>query len=868
MNFNNYTIKSQEAIQQAQQLAQEMGHQQIENEHIFKAIATVDENVTPFLLKKLNINVPLFTQILDKEIESFPKVSGGDIMLSREAGKAVNEASSIAKKMNDEYVSIEHLILAIFKSNSKIAQILKDQGATEKGLKLAIEELRQGDRVTSQSAEDTYNSLSKYAINLNERAETGKLDPVIGRDEEIRRVLQILSRRTKNNPMLVGEPGVGKTAIAEGLAHRIIAGDIPDNLKDKQIFSLDMGALIAGAKFKGEFEERLKAVVKEVTSSDGNIVLFIDEIHTLVGAGGGQGAMDAANILKPALARGELRAIGATTLDEYQKYFEKDKALERRFQKVIVDEPDTESAISILRGIKEKYETHHKVRIMDEAIIAAVELSERYITSRFLPDKAIDLMDEAASKLRMEINSKPEELDVLDRKVMQLEIEIEAIKREKDEVKLKSLRSDLANLKEERNELHAQWKNEKDVVDNIQQAKQDIEQFKLEAERAEREGDYGKVAEIRYGKIKEAQERLEKLQQNVEDQKSGKSLIQEEVTSEDIAEVVAKWTGVPVTKMLQSDREKLLRLEDELHKRVVGQQEAIVAVSDAVRRSRAGLQDQKKPIGSFLFLGTTGVGKTELAKALAEYLFDDESAMTRIDMSEYQERHAVSRLVGAPPGYVGYDEGGQLTEAVRRKPYSVVLLDEIEKAHPDTFNILLQVLDEGRLTDNKGRIADFKNTIIIMTSNMGSGIIEEKFNAVKDIPTAIEAARTEVLGLLKQTVRPEFINRIDDIVMFTPLNLDNIKEIVSLQLRQVTKMLGKQNITLDATEEAISLLAKQGFDPQFGARPVKRTIQKEVLNELSKQILSGKVTTDSIILIDAFDDELVFRNQSDLVEDL
>ncbi|WP_281778071.1 ATP-dependent chaperone ClpB [Croceibacter atlanticus] len=868
MNFNNYTIKSQEAIQQAQQLAQEMGHQQIENEHIFKAIATVDENVTPFLLKKLNINVPLFTQILDKEIESFPKVSGGDIMLSREAGKAVNEASSIAKKMNDEYVSIEHLILAIFKSNSKIAQILKDQGTTEKGLKLAIEELRQGDRVTSQSAEDTYNSLSKYAINLNERAETGKLDPVIGRDEEIRRVLQILSRRTKNNPMLVGEPGVGKTAIAEGLAHRIIAGDIPDNLKDKQIFSLDMGALIAGAKFKGEFEERLKAVVKEVTSSDGNIVLFIDEIHTLVGAGGGQGAMDAANILKPALARGELRAIGATTLDEYQKYFEKDKALERRFQKVIVDEPDTESAISILRGIKEKYETHHKVRIMDEAIIAAVELSERYITSRFLPDKAIDLMDEAASKLRMEINSKPEELDVLDRKVMQLEIEIEAIKREKDEVKLKSLRSDLANLKEERNELHAQWKNEKDVVDNIQQAKQDIEQFKLEAERAEREGDYGKVAEIRYGKIKEAQERLEKLQQNVEAQKSGKSLIQEEVTSEDIAEVVAKWTGVPVTKMLQSDREKLLRLEDELHKRVVGQQEAIVAVSDAVRRSRAGLQDQKKPIGSFLFLGTTGVGKTELAKALAEYLFDDESAMTRIDMSEYQERHAVSRLVGAAPGYVGYDEGGQLTEAVRRKPYSVVLLDEIEKAHPDTFNILLQVLDEGRLTDNKGRIADFKNTIIIMTSNMGSGIIEEKFNAVKDIPTAIEAARTEVLGLLKQTVRPEFINRIDDIVMFTPLNQDNIKEIVSLQLRQVTKMLGKQNITLDATEEAISLLAKQGFDPQFGARPVKRTIQKEVLNELSKQILSGKVTTDSIILIDAFDDELVFRNQSDLVEDL
>ena len=866
MNFNNFTIKSQEAIQQAQQLAQEMGHQQIENEHLFKAITTVDENVAPFLLKKLNINVNLFNSILDKTLESFPKVSGGDIMLSREAQKTLNEASSIAKKMNDEYVSIEHLILAIFNSSSKVSQILKDQGATEKGLKAAIEELRKGDRVTSQSAEETYNSLNKYANNLNKLAEEGKLDPVIGRDEEIRRVLQILSRRTKNNPMLVGEPGVGKTAIAEGLAHRIVDGDIPENLKNKQIYSLDMGALIAGAKFKGEFEERLKAVIKEVTGSEGDIVLFIDEIHTLVGAGGGQGAMDAANILKPALARGELRAIGATTLDEYQKYFEKDKALERRFQKVMVDEPDTESAISILRGIKEKYETHHKVRIKDEAIIGAVELSQRYITNRFLPDKAIDLMDEAASKLRMEINSKPEELDALDRRITQLEIEIEAIKRENDEAKLKSLRADLANLKEERNELNAQWKNEKEVVDNIQTTKSDIEQFKLEAERAEREGDYGKVAEIRYGKIKEAQERLETLQKDLEENQSETSLIKEEVTYEDIAEVVAKWTGVPVTKMLQSERDKLLKLEDELHKRVVGQEEAIQAVSDAVRRSRAGLQDQKKPIGSFLFLGTTGVGKTELAKALAEYLFDDESAMTRIDMSEYQERHSVSRLVGAPPGYVGYDEGGQLTEAVRRKPYSVVLLDEIEKAHPDTFNILLQVLDEGRLTDNKGRLADFKNTIIIMTSNMGAQIIQEKFEAVKDVETAMESAKTEVLGLLKQTVRPEFINRIDDIVMFTPLTKKDIRQIVGLQLKGVKKMLAKQGIVLDATDQAIDYLARMGFDPQFGARPVKRVIQREVLNKLSKEILSGKVTIDSIILLDEFDDNLVFRNQEALAE--
>jgi len=865
MNPDNYTIKSQEAIQRAQQIAQSYGHQQIENEHFFKAIFEVDENVLPFILKKLNVNLNVLELALDKQLESFPKVTGADLMLSREASKTLNEASIIAKAMNDDYVSIEHFILAVFKSNSKIAQMLKDQSVTEKGLKAAIDELRKGDRVTSQSQEETYNSLNKYAKNLNKLARDGKLDPVIGRDEEIRRILQILSRRTKNNPILVGEPGTGKTAIAEGLAHRIVDGDVPENLVDKQIFALDMGALIAGAKFKGEFEERLKAVIKEVTESDGDIVLFIDEIHTLVGAGGGQGAMDAANILKPALARGELRAIGATTLDEYQKYFEKDKALERRFQKVMVNEPDTESAISILRGIKEKYEAHHKVRIKDDAIIGAVELSQRYITNRFLPDKAIDLMDEAAAKMRMEINSKPEELDVLDRKVMQLEIEIEAIKREKDESKLKTLRSDLANLKEERNEINAKWISEKEVVDNIQNRKQDIENFKLEAEKAERDGDYGKVAELRYGKIKEAQEELEKLQKDLADNQSENSLIKEEVTYEDIAEVVAKWTGIPVTKMLQGDREKLLNLENELHKRVVGQEEAIVAVSDAVRRSRAGLQNPSKPIGTFLFLGTTGVGKTELAKALAEYLFDDESAMTRIDMSEYQERHAVSRLVGAPPGYVGYDEGGQLTEAVRRKPYSVVLLDEIEKAHPDTFNILLQVLDEGHLTDNKGRIADFKNTIIIMTSNMGSQIIQERFDAVKDVDTAMEGAKVDVLALLKQTVRPEFINRIDDIIMFTPLTKDSITQIVGLQLKGLSKMIGKQGITFDATPEAIAYLAEKGYDPEYGARPVKRVIQKEVLNQLSREILSGKVTTDSIILLDAFDGELVFRNQEALV---
>jgi len=865
MNLNNFTIKSQEAIQQAQQLAQSFGHQQIENEHIFKAIFDVDENVLPFILKKLNVNINILEQALNKQLESFPKVSGGDIMFSREAGKTLNEASIIAKKMKDDFVSVEHLILAVFKSNSKIAQMLKDQGVTEKSLQAAIDEIRKGENVTSQSQEETYNSLNKYAKNLNQLAKDGKLDPVIGRDEEIRRILQILSRRTKNNPILVGEPGTGKTAIAEGLAHRIVDGDVPENLKDKQIFALDMGALIAGAKYKGEFEERLKAVIKEVTNSEGDIVLFIDEIHTLVGAGGGQGAMDAANILKPALARGELRAIGATTLDEYQKYFEKDKALERRFQKVMVFEPDTESAISILRGIKEKYETHHKVRIKDEAIIGAVELSQRYITNRFLPDKAIDLMDEAASKLRMEINSKPEELDVLDRKIMQLEIEIEAIKREKDEVKLKALTSDLGNLKEERNEIYAKWKSEKEVVDNIQATKMNIENYKLEAERAERDGDYGKVAELRYGKIKEAQEKLEELQKELQKNQSGHSLIKEEVTYDDIAEVVAKWTGIPVVKMIQSEREKLLKLEEELHKRVIGQDEAIIAVSDAVRRSRAGLQNPQKPIGTFLFLGTTGVGKTELAKALADYLFDDENAMTRIDMSEYQERHAVSRLVGAPPGYIGYDEGGQLTEAVRRKPYSVILLDEIEKAHPDTFNILLQVLDEGRLTDNKGRVADFKNSIIIMTSNLGSNLIQERFESTKDIDSAIEAAKVDVLGLLKQTIRPEFLNRIDDTIMFTPLSKENIIDIVELQIKSLTKMLAKQGITFDATKEAINYLAEKGYNPEYGARPVKRVIQKEVLNELSKEILAGKVTTDSVILLDAFGDKLVFRNQANLI---
>jgi len=862
MNFNNFTIKSQEAVQQAQQIAQGFNHQQIENAHILKAILEVDENVTPFILKKLGVNVDLFNRTLDNIIQSFPVVEGGELMLSKTTNKMLIDSSNIAKKMKDEYVSLEHLLLAILDSKGDTTQLLKDNGINEKDLKSTIEELRKGNRVTSQSAEETYNSLSKYAKNLNQLANDGKLDPVIGRDEEIRRILQILSRRTKNNPILIGEPGTGKTAIAEGLAHRIVKGDVPENLQNKVIYSLDMGALIAGAKYKGEFEERLKSVIKEVTSSDGEIVLFIDEIHTLVGAGGGQGAMDAANILKPALARGELRAIGATTLDEYQKYFEKDKALERRFQKVVVNEPDTESAISILRGIKDKYETHHKVEIKDSAIIAAVELSQRYISDRFLPDKAIDLMDEAAAKLRMEINSKPEELDVLDRKVMQLEIEIEAIKRENDTKKLKFLKEDLANFKEKRNEINAKWTSEKEIIDKVQSTKEQIEKFKLEAERAERDGDYGLVAEIRYGKIKDEEEKLAAYQKEV-DSNQENSLIKEEVTSEDIAEVVAKWTGIPVQRMLQSDKEKLLALEEELHHRVVGQNEAIEAVSDAVRRSRAGLQDAKKPIGSFLFLGTTGVGKTELAKALADYLFDDESAMTRIDMSEYQERHAVSRLIGAPPGYVGYEEGGQLTEAVRRKPYSVILLDEIEKAHPDTFNILLQVLDEGRLTDNKGRVADFRNSIIIMTSNMGAHIIQENFENIdmEARDAVIEKTKVDVIGLLKKTVRPEFLNRIDEIIMFTPLNQEEVTQIVRLQIDALSDMLKDKSIKLSATEDAIISLSKKGFNPQFGARPIKRVIQKEVLNSLSKEILAGKISSQSNILLDAFDDKLVFRNK-------
>jgi ATP-dependent Clp protease ATP-binding subunit ClpB len=866
MNFNNYTIKTQEALQHAQQIAQGYGHQHIENEHVFKSIYEVDQNVLPFFFKKLNLNSTLVLQLLEKELESFPKVSGGDIMLSKAAMQSLNEASIIAKKSGGEYVAIEDLLLAIFNSKSRISQILKDQGVNAKDLKATIASLRKGHTVQSQNQEETYNALNKYAKNLNQMAKDNRLDPVIGRDEEIRRMLQILSRRTKNNPILVGEPGTGKTAIAEGLAHRIIAGDVPENLKNKQIFALDMGALIAGAKYKGEFEERLKAVIKEVTESEGDIVLFIDEIHTLVGAGGGEGAMDAANILKPALARGELRAIGATTLDEYQKYFEKDKALERRFQKVIVDEPDSESAISILRGIKEKYEIHHKVRIKDEAIIGAVELSTRYINNRFLPDKAIDLMDEAASKLRMEINSKPEELDVLDRKVMQLEIEIEAIKREKDESKLKVLKADLANLKDDRNSLEAKWRSEKDLVEKIQTAKSEIETFKNDAEKAERDGDYGTVAELRYGKIKDTEIQLEIFQKELTKNQQT-ALIKEEVTLEDIAEVVAKWTGIPVTKMIQSEREKLLKLETVLHKRVIGQNEAVTAVSDAVRRSRSGLQNPNKPIGTFLFLGTTGVGKTELAKTLAAYLFDDENALTRIDMSEYQERHAVSRLVGAPPGYVGYEEGGQLTEAVRRKPYSVVLLDEIEKAHPDTFNILLQVLDEGRLTDNKGRIADFKNSIIIMTSNLGSELIQEKFETIPEIGSALEAAKNDVLGLLKKVVRPEFLNRIDDTVLFTPLTQNDIEAIVNLQLKTVAKLTKKQGITFDATEEAISYLAKKGYQPEYGARPVKRTIQKEVLNALSKELLAGTIKEDSIILLDVFDEQIVFRNQSDLISE-
>lgn len=863
MNLDNYTIKSQEAIQQAQQIALSSTHQSIETGHILKGILEVDENVTPFILKKLGVNINIFKLALDKIIESYPKVSGGSQYLSQQANNALNKAISYLKEFGDEYVTIEHLILGLLAGNDTIAQLLKDNGVKEKELKAAIQELRKGEKVTSQSQEEQYNSLKKYAKNLNELAKQNKLDPVIGRDEEIRRVLQILSRRTKNNPILIGEPGVGKTAIAEGLAHRIIQGDVPENLKDKQIFSLDMGALIAGAKYKGEFEERLKSVVKEVISAEGNIVLFIDEIHTLVGAGGGDGAMDAANILKPALARGELKAIGATTLNEYQKYFEKDKALERRFQKVMVDEPSTEDAISILRGIKEKYESHHKVQIKDSAIIAAVELSQRYITDRFLPDKAIDLIDEAASKLRMEINSKPEALDEIERKIMQLEIEREAIKREKDDKKLDLIKNELANLNEEKNNLTAKWQAEKDVVDGIQKTKDLIESLKYEADQAERNSDFGKVAEIRYGKIKEAEDKLTSFKTQLTELQSNSKMIKEEVTPEEIAEVVSKWTGIPVTKMLESERMKLLKLEDELHKRVVGQEEAITAVADAIRRSRAGLQDEKRPIGSFIFLGTTGVGKTELAKALSEYLFNDDNAMTRIDMSEYQEKHSVSRLIGAPPGYVGYDEGGQLTEAVRRKPYSVILLDEIEKAHPDVFNILLQVLDDGRLTDNKGRMVNFKNTIIIMTSNIGSQLIQENFETLgkKNRESVIEKTKVELFGLLKQTIRPEFLNRIDETIMFVPLTEHDILEIIRLQLLGLAKILLKNNIQLDFTDEAVEHIAKMGYDPQFGARPVKRVLQKNVLNELSKQLLEGKVKPDSAIILDQFEGQFVFRNK-------
>ena len=867
MNLNNYTIKSQEAMQQAILLATQNNQQAIENGHILKGILEVDENVTPFLLKKMNINPAVFEKTLDAIIQSYPKISGAQPYLSNGANQSMAKADQFKKELKDEFISIEHLLMGILNSGDSVSRMMKDLGTTEKDLKSAIAELRKGEKVTSQTQEETYNALNKYAINLNGMAKTGKLDPVIGRDEEIRRVLQILSRRTKNNPILVGEPGVGKTAIAEGLAHRIISGDVPENLRSKQIFSLDMGALIAGAKYKGEFEERLKSVIKEVIGAEGEIVLFIDEIHTLVGAGGGgEGAMDAANILKPALARGELRAIGATTLNEFQKYFEKDKALERRFQKVMVDEPGTEDSISILRGIKEKYETHHKVRIKDEAIIAAVELSQRYISDRFLPDKAIDLMDEAASKLRIEINSMPVELDETERKIRQLEIEREAIKRENDEKKLAELNKEIAELNDIRAGLKAQWQSQKELIEGVQHTKLGIENLKLEAQNAERAGDYGRVAEIRYGKIQEAEVRLKNYEQKLNESKqAGNHLINEEVGSEEIAGVVSAWTGIPVKKMVQSEKEKLLNLESELHLRVVGQDEAIISLSDAVRRSRAGLQDSKKPIGSFIFLGTTGVGKTELAKALADYLFNNENAMTRIDMSEYQERHAVSRLVGAPPGYVGYDEGGQLTEAVRRKPFSVILLDEIEKAHPDVFNILLQVLDDGRLTDNKGRTVNFKNTIIIMTSNLGSHLIQESYEKLSSVggdrEEILAKTKTNVFELLKKSIRPEFLNRIDEIIMFEPLTRQNVHDIVELQFQSVAKRLAEQGIRISATTEAIDWLAQLGYDPIFGARPVKRVIQKQVLNELSKWILSGKVDNTREIVLDTFENKFVFRQK-------
>lgn len=866
MTFDKFTIKAQEAIQEAVNLVQARGQQAIEPEHLLAGILNVGENVTNFLFQKLGVNSRQIEQVLESQIASLPKVQGGEPYLSRESNEVLTRAQDYASKGGDEFVSLEPMLLALLNVKSTASRILKDAGITEKELASAVNELRKGEKVTSQNSEDTYQALNKYAKNLIEEARSGKLDPVIGRDEEIRRVLQILSRRTKNNPILIGEPGTGKTAIVEGLAHRILRGDVPENLKDKQLYSLDMGALIAGAKYKGEFEERLKSVINEVTKSEGRIILFIDEIHTLVGAGKGEGAMDAANILKPALARGELRSIGATTLDEYQKYFEKDKALERRFQTVMVNEPDTLSTISILRGLKERYENHHKVRIQDDAIIAAVELSNRYITDRFLPDKAIDLMDEAAAKLRMERDSVPEELDEIERRLKQLEIEREAIKRENDQPKLEQLSKEIAELKEQESSYKAKWEAERGLVNKIQQNKQQIEQLKFEAERAEREGDYGKVAEIRYGKLKALEDEINRIQDQLKDTQGGDAMIKEEVTSEDIADVVSRWTGIPVSKMLQSEREKLLHLEEELHKRVIGQDEAIQAVSDAVRRSRAGLQDPKRPIGSFIFLGTTGVGKTELAKALAEYLFDDETLMTRIDMSEYQEKFSVSRLIGAPPGYVGYDEGGQLTEAVRRKPYSVVLFDEIEKAHPDVFNILLQVLDDGRLTDNKGRVVNFKNTIIIMTSNLGSGYIQSQFEKLTPQTGAqarealIEETKKEVLGMLKKTIRPEFLNRIDETIMFLPLTQEQIKQVVRLQINGITKMLEGNGVALQLTDAALDFLADAGYDPEFGARPVKRAIQRYLLNDLSKTMLAQHIDRTRPIIVDADGNGLVFRN--------
>ncbi|HPF64927.1 ATP-dependent chaperone ClpB [Lentimicrobium sp.] len=862
MNLNNFTIKSQQALQSAQELAAARNHQSVETAHLLKGLMNSDENVLPFLFGKLGVNTAMLSKALDAMIQGMPKVSGGDQYLGNSTSKALQKATAAAREMGDEYVSLEHLLLGLFSAGDQVSDMLKQAGISEKELKAAIRELRKGSGANSASAEDSFNALNRYARNLNELARSGKLDPVIGRDEEIRRVLQILTRRTKNNPILIGEPGVGKTAIAEGLAHRIINGDVPENLKSKQIFSLDMGALIAGAKYKGEFEERLKSVVREVIESDGEVVLFIDEIHTLVGAGGGEGAMDAANILKPALARGELRAIGATTLNEYQKYFEKDKALERRFQIVLIDEPDTMSAISILRGLKERYETHHQVRIKDEAIISAVELSQRYISDRFLPDKAIDLIDEAAARLRLQINSVPEELDAAERHIKQLEIEREAIKREGDEQRLRIISEELANLNETRNAIAGRWKSEKEVVDGIQLKKKEIEQYRFEAEKAERDGDYGRVAEIRYGLIKAAEQKLEALKGQLAEMQTGSALIKEEVGSEEIAEIVSRWTGIPVNRMLQSEREKLLHLENELHKRVIGQDEAIEAISDAIRRSRAGLQDSRRPVGSFIFLGTTGVGKTELARALAEFLFNDENAMVRIDMSEYQERHTVSRLIGAPPGYIGYDEGGQLTEKVRRKPYSVVLLDEIEKAHPDVFNILLQVLDDGRLTDNKGRTADFRNTIIIMTSNLGSHIISERSEEMNEEnrDKVFEQTKEEVMELLRKTIRPEFLNRIDELIMFRPLSAAEISGVVRLMLTNLVKVLKKNDINLTFTDKAVQHIAIMGFDPQYGARPVKRVIQREVMNALSKKILSGEVSKDANITLDYDNNKLEFHN--------